>query len=536
MKLTLKVLSVMMALSIVLAGCGPAATPEPEPAEPTVETSGVAAPTSVPPISAPARSDLTTRLMADISGIDPCNTTNVNDHYVAVNVYSGLVNFKPGTGDVVPDLAETWEVSPDGLLWTFHLREGVQFHKGYGEVNAEAVKYSIDRVLNPGGDKKCENASYIAAVESVEVVDEYTVQIKLKYPYAALGTSLAYRAGWIVPQRAVEELGDGFGLNPVGTGPFIFDSWTPDDEVVLVANEDYYGEPAKIKRVTFKVIPDETVASLALENGELDIAILRAAETYEQLKANPNLVVDATPGTSVRVLAMNTASPPFDDVHVRQAVAHAINKDEIVEIALAGTVARTDNVFGPTTFGYTSDVRIYEYNPDKAKQLLAEAGYPDGFEVTLYFSTLSPWPDIVPILKANLDAVGIKVTLEGMEHAAYNAFARNNEYQLIVQPLGRPPDPDLPLSVAYHSDLIPPAGNNLSRYDKIDDLIEAGRKEVDPEKRKAIYVQLQQQMAEDVPVVPIGFQMVIVAMQPQVKGYAAGISNEFWLYPLYFEE
>jgi peptide/nickel transport system substrate-binding protein len=535
-KLILCLLAAVVVLSLVLTGCGPAATPTPS--APSAETPApAAAPTEtpVPPTPAPARTELRARLLGDVSRMDPCNTTTMHDHYIAVNIFSNLVNFKPGSSEIVPDLAETWETSPDGLVWTFHLREGVKFHKGYGEVNAQAVKYSLDRVLNPGEDTSCTNAQYLAALDKVEAVDDYTVQLTLKYPYAALGTSLAYRAGWIVPQKAIEELGEDFGLSPVGSGPYVLESWTPGEEIVLIANEDYYAGPPSIKKVTFKVIPDETVAALALEKGELDIAILRSSETFESLKANPNIVVDATPGTSVRVLAMNTKQEPFDDVRVRQAVAHAIDKDQIVNVALAGTVARTDNVIGPMTFGYTPDVRTYEYNPEKAKELLAEAGYPDGFEVTLYFTTLSPWPDIVPILKENLEAVGIKVELEGMEHGAYTAFRKQGEYQLLTSPLGRPPDPDLPLSIAYHSGNFPP-GSNVSYYDQIDDLIEAGRKEMDPEKRKAIYAEIQKKMAEDEPVVPIGFQMVIAAMQPYVKGYTPGLSNEFWLYPMYFEE
>lgn len=529
-RLTIRFVIAVGVLSMLLVACGstPGVVPTGQPTDLPASSSA----TSPPPTSGLSRSELVARIPGDIKTMDPCRASTNVDDMVAANVFSTLVQVVPGgMGELEPGLATSWDVSPDGLTWTFHLRDGVEFHKGYGPVDADAVKYSFERLM---GNKECSNASYLSSVDHVEAVDDHTVMLALKEPYAPLLAVLAYRAGWIVPQKAIEELGDDFGLSPVGSGPYVFTSWTPNTEIVLTANEDYYGGAPAIKKVVLKEIVDETVAGLALESGELDLAWIRSSELYEKFRAEPDrYTVDASPGVSMRWLAMNTKQKPFDDVRVRQAVAYAINRDDLLNVVLAGTLGPNDSVLSPVTYGYFGDVKHYEYDPEKAKQLLADAGYPDGFDITLICTQLAPWPDIVPVLKENLDAVGINTTLECMEHGAFTAFIQTGEALMTVRPGGRA-DADMVLTLEYHSSNFPPGHNNVSFYDGADDLIDAARKEVDDATRKATYAEIQRKMAEDVPVVPIGYQMIVAVMQPYVQGYRAGVTNEYWLHTLYF--
>jgi len=475
-------------------------------------------------------STIVARLMGDISMLDPGNVKNVNDMFVATNVFASLVRYIPGTSEIEPDLASSWEVSDDGLEFVFHLREGLQFHKGYGPVTADDVKFTLDRIIENG----MVQASYLTAVDTVEVLDDLTVRIRLTAFDSAFLSKLAYRPGFIVSRKAVEELGDEFSLNPVGCGPYEFVEWLPGESVTLRAFDQYHDTPPAIQNVIFKVVTDETAAAFALETGELDIAVVRSQETIDRFKDDPGYAVDVTPGTSIRMLVMNTSREPFDDVRVRRAVAHSIDRSTLQAI-LGDTVVVTDQLFTPAFFGYTPDVTIYDYDPQEARDLLAQAGYPDGFDLSITSTQLAPWPDLMPVVEQNLKDIGIDATVNFLEHAAYNSWRRDGDYAMTVMPLGRPPHPDFLLAYAFVTSQFPPGGN-LSFYDKIDNLVDAARAEIYEDLSGELYQVIQKKLSYDVPVVPIGYQAVVAVMQPDVKGYRPGILNGFWARYLYFED
>lgn len=470
------------------------------------------------------------RLMGDISTLDPGNVKNVNDMFVATNIYASLVRYIPGTSDIEPDLASSWEVSADGLEFVFHLREGLQFHKGYGPVTADDVKFTFDRIIEGG----MVQASYLTAVDTVEVIDDQTVRIRLKAFDSAFLSKLAYRPGFIVSRDAVEALGDDFSLNPVGCGAYEFVSWLPGETVTLKAFEQYHDVQPAIQNVIFRVVTDETAAAFALETGELDIAVVRSQETIDRFKDDPAYDVDVTPGTSIRMLVMNTSRQPFNDVRVRRAVAHAIDRSTL-QVILGDTVVVTDQLFTPAFFGYTPDVTIYNYDPATARDLLTAAGYPNGLDVQITSTQLAPWPDLMPVVEQNLRDIGIRATVNYLEHAAYNSWRRDGDYVMTVMPLGRPPHPDFLLAYSFVTPQFPPGGN-LSYYDKMDDLVEAARSEIYEDLSRELYQVIQKKLSYDVPVVPIGYQAVVAVMQPDVKGYLPGILNGFWARYLYFED
>jgi len=475
---------------------------------------------------------LRARLLGDISNLDPAYLTTVHDQYVATNVYNQLVKFVPEGSEIVPDLAESWETSEDGLTWTFKLRQGVQWHHGYGELTSSDVKFSLERIMDPANNSP--NRSYLSAVESVEAPDPYTVVIKLKQPSAGLLGNLAYRAGWVVSEKAVSERGEDFALNPVGSGPFEFTSWQPGAEVVLTAFDAYFGGRAKIDEVVFIPIADEKVAVLALEAGNLDLAYIRDGEALEQLRSNPDLEVRSKPATRTLSLIMNSTRPPFDNTAVRKAVAHAIDKNQLVA-AMGGLGVVAEAAIPPMYLGYTEDVVTYPYDPEKSKQLPQEAGVTTPIEIDFLYTQLSPWPQLVPVIKAFLDNVGFKVNLVGMEHGAWTAERAKGEYVMTVSPLTRPPDAEFVLNYAYHSSQVPP-GFNMSYYSGSDALIEQASKEVDVAKRVELYKQILRQISEAATSLPLIYPTSDVAHYKYVKGHPIAINNDFHAYPITIEK
>jgi peptide/nickel transport system substrate-binding protein len=484
------------------------------------------------PVMAQDRTRIQARLLGDIRNLDPAFLDTINDQYIVSNVYSGLVSREADTGRIVPDLATTWDISRDGLTYTFYLRKGVQWHKGFGEVTSEDVRYTLDRILDPATDST--NRFYIASIKRVSAVDRYTVRIELSEPYAPLLMGLAYRPGYILKKEAIERLGDQHKFTPVGSGPFVFDRWTRGREVVLTANEAYYAGAPKTKQVIFRVVGDDIVTRLALERGELDIATIRDTESYGQLVQNRDIRILEKPGTILRYFTMNMRRDPFKDVRVRRAVYHAINRDVIANVMLRHTALPMTAPMGPFFQGYSERIQAPGYDPAEARRLLKEAGVRDGFPFTLLTTTLSPWPLIVPVIRDNLQAVGFRVNLVQMEHGAYTAKRATGDYDATVLPFGRPPDSDFVFTSLFHSSEFPP-GFNSSYYSAADKLIEEGRRITDPGRRAALYERLAQKVIDDAPAVPLFVQIVVVAMRKNVKGHKVGISNDFVLYTTYLD-
>ncbi len=242
--------------------------------------------------------------------MDPAHIPGSPDYQIALNVFSGLVRYTVTALDVEPDLAERWRVSPNGQVYTFFLRKGVKFHHGFGEFTAKDVKYSFERILNPATRSRYRASMLI--VDTVDAVDPYTVRVTLKAPSASfLAGVLAFRPGFIVSQRAVEQLGERFQFNPIGTGPFQFVSYTPRQELVLEAFPEYFRGASPIKRITWKVVPDENVAGLALQKGEINHMIVRDPQVYKALQRDTNLAFTATPTTGWWEFTMNTRRKPF---------------------------------------------------------------------------------------------------------------------------------------------------------------------------------------------------------------------------------
>jgi len=313
---------------------------------------------------------------ADSLSLDPALIDDGESAKVIENIYDTLVTFEPGTTKIKPALATDWKISDDGLVYTFYLRKGVKFHDGT-PFNADAVVASIGRQVGQNATADMPYASFtFGDVDKVEKVDDYTVKITLKEPNAPFLLNLAMGpAAPIVSPTALKKYGADFGHHPVGTGPFIFEKWDPDQQIVLKANPNYWGGKPKVDEVIFKVTKDNTVRAQELLAGSVDIIDGIDPADVDSLKNSPDINFLSGPGMNINYLAFRVDRPPFDNPKVRQAVSMAIDRQAIVDSLYKGIAVVANGPLPPGMLGYDPNLKPYEYNPAEAKKLLAEAGY-----------------------------------------------------------------------------------------------------------------------------------------------------------------
>lgn len=429
-------------------------------------------------------------------------------------LFRGLTKFavkdgKVTTAEVEPDLAESWTTSDDGTVWTFKLRKGVQFHKGFGELTAEDVKFSFERQIARG--KNLKYTQNLAVIKAIEVIDSHTVQIALNgydpvFPLRMAG----YQQGYIVSKKAAEQHGDKFAWNPVGTGPFYFERHVPRDRVVLRAHPQYHGGKPAIERVNWFDVPEDATKLLGIEKGTFDLAQPEAvtSDVDGQVKKMGAVLDRRGPGGQIRFY-INVTKPPFDDLRVRTALMHAIDREAIKETLYPGDLARlSPSPVPPGYFGHIP-VELPRHDPDRARRLLAEAGHPNGIQIKNYFITKSFfYPKVMVLVQEQLKKVGIDLDLQLVEHATYHENIRKNLNPFVLYGGTRLTDADVWLGLFFHSKEIPdPAtgnkGANFGHYRAIDDLLEQGRSERDPKKREAVYAEAQRRIVKDAACLPI---------------------------------
>ncbi|MBT9143375.1 MAG: Glutathione-binding protein GsiB [Dehalococcoidia bacterium] len=401
-------------------------------------------------------------------------------------------------GTLKPSLAESWEVSPDGLVWTLRLRQGVEFHDGT-PFNAEAVKFNLDRFLDPAS--RAPFRFLIARITEVKVVGEYGVSLHLDAPFAPMLAHLSHAFIGMLSPTAVKALGEGVRVDePVGTGPFKFVEWLRGERIILERNEDYWGKRPYLDEVVFKFVPEDAARIMMLEAGDAHAIMRVLPMDVPRLEADP--AIDVVHADSVRTIyiGFNTQREPFTDIRVRQAINYAVNKEEIVEFILGGAGRVSDAPISTGIFGYRAAAAgPYEYNPEKARRLLAEAGFPHGFETTLHHPTGRYMMDvaIVEAVQAQLREVGIVAELVTMEWAAYLAFTRKplEESKLEMYLLGWGTvtgDADYGLYPLFHTTQWVPAGSARSFYSnvQVDLLLDKARVTPVSELRKNLYGQI----------------------------------------------
>ncbi|MCR4391390.1 MAG: ABC transporter substrate-binding protein [Candidatus Acetothermia bacterium] len=367
---------------------------------------------------------------ADVMTLDPGNHRDRTTQNVIRNMFDGLVTRTPAM-EVVPELAVSWERISD-TEWVFHLRDGVTWHDGV-PFTAEDVEFTVDRTVKEGriGGRTSPRKSLLDPVIGAEVVDRLTVKIITAVPFPALLAFLPFHE--IVPKHYVEAVGDAyFAENPIGTGPFRFVRWDKGVQVVMERYDGYYGGspdippvgPAKLDRVIFRVLPETSTRIAALRAGEIHIATRIPVDLIPEIEAGPNLLVMSVRGTRSTFLEMNVTQPPFDDVRVRRAMNYAIDVNKIIEHVLGGLATPIPSLLSPDS-PYFKDLEPYGYDPEKAKALLAEAGYPHGFSVTIDCEDYLK--DVALVCAQMLREIGIDARVQVWERGILRTKLLNRE-------------------------------------------------------------------------------------------------------------
>ncbi len=463
--------------------------------------------------SAPAQTPSDVLIVGQIAepkSLDPAAVTAVNDFRILVNLYEGLTRYKPGTLEVEPGLAESWEINDDGTQYTFKLRPGITFHDGT-EFNAEAVKFNFDRMLDENHPQHDTGpfplAFFFGSVKETEAVDPMTVRFTLNAPYAPFLSNLAYPTGLIVSPEAVKAKGKEFGRNPVGTGPFKFGEWKSNERVVVTRNDDYWGDKAGTEAVVFRPITDANTRVAEMLAGGIDLMVEVPPTSLSQFDGDGFTVAEQA-GPHVWFLILNAKEGPFADKRVRQAANYAINKEAIVNDVLEGTA---DVAAGPTppafAWAYNDALKAYPHDPDKARALLKEAGA-EGAKLT-FFVTEGGSGMLDPVamgtaIQADLAAVGLDVDIKTYE---WNTFLGEVNPGLegkadMAEMAWMTNDPDTLPYLALRSGAWPDKGGFNSGYysnPEVDRLLEAARTATDQDERARLYKEMQVIVQEDAP-------------------------------------
>ncbi|WP_188067560.1 glutathione ABC transporter substrate-binding protein [Brevibacillus brevis] len=501
-------LAMTVAVSTALAGCSQAP-----------EAGGSSNSSGQTNASSPAGKEGGTLVIArlsDANNLDPHFLTQINSAAIIHHkVYEGLVRMDKES-KYVGSLASEWK-QLDDVTWEFKLRSGVTFHDGT-PFNAEAVKKTIARVQDPAVGSN--RANLFEAIKEVKVVDDTTVRFILHYPYAPLLSVLASAEGGILSPKAIEQYGKDLTKHPTGTGPYKFESWTPGQEVVLVKNDNYWGDKPKLDKVVFKTVPEDTTRLAMVETGEANVAEQLPVTEVDRVKNSPSMTLGRYPAFASDHIGINNSKKPFDDVRVRQAIAHAIDKKTILQGVYndVGTVAHSS--ITPSMVGYSPNVKDLPYDLEKSKKLLAEAGYGNGFKATIYLNDNKARVSLAEVLQQQLKQINIDLEVKVLEFGAYIEAANKGETELFLSGWGNATgDADYNQYNLFHTKSQGAAGNHAFYSNpEVDKLIDEGRKQKDEEKRKQIYEKAQQIEMDEAAMVPYRFSENLAAIQKGVEG------------------
>lgn len=431
--------------------------------------------------------------------LDVQDTTQNSSASVDKCIFEGLVTLDPNM-KIANLLAKSWEVSDDAKEFTFHLQEGVTFHDGEA-FNAAAVVAAFDRVLNP--ESTLRRAGYFNAVlESVEEVDEFTVKFVALFPFAAMVATLAHPAGGIPSPKAAEAAGQEFGTQPVGTGPYKFVSWVRGDTITLEANADYWNPDlaASVPVMTIRGVSEPGAQSIAVQSGDAAFAGPIAAPQAQLLRQTEGIEVTSVPGLTVYWVTLNNQKEPLNDVKVRQALNYAIDKNAVLQAASLGEGYVVDSPIAKDTWGYAS-VGGYEYDVEKAKSLLAEAGLGDGFETTILCSIIHR--DRAVAVQGMLQQIGVNAEVNQLESAAlteeYSKPVEETSLQMLMSQWSPSTgDADWAIRPIYSKDQWPPVGSNRGFFsdDEVESAIQQGLELSDPVARADAYATAQQKIMD----------------------------------------
>lgn len=463
---------------------------------------------------------------SDYATLDPSAATDRRD--VFNQIYDTLVKVdENNAGAVVPALAKSWEISKDGKEVTFSIRENVKFHNG-DTLTAEDVAFSINNSI-----KSSFTQQITSSMSSAEVVDNNTVKVKLKYAYGPILGCFTCPEMSILNKKAYEADPKGFGRKPIGAGAYRFKEWVPGDKVVLEAFPDYYRGQAPIKNLIFDVVLDRSAALIALETGEVDMIINPAQADRKNLMGNKNLAFYECDSNAIYVIFFNNSKGIFSNKKLREAVSYAVDRDAIILGATEGVSTRVETVIMPGYAGYPENFKGNPYDPEKAKQLLAEAGYPNGFKVKMKTIDSDIYTLPTQIIQEQLRKIGIDVEIEIEERGKWMAdIATNSNYEITLYAIvAIIYDADFCVYSQFHSSTIGGSGNwSECKIPELDVLLEQGRASQNAAERKQIYREVSNIIKNESIMIPLMQGKRQYATNKDLKGVKINPAMQFYSY------
>ncbi|MDF2949541.1 MAG: extracellular solute-binding protein family 5 [Sedimentibacter sp.] len=500
----LSLIALMLVMALALTACGgnqQQPTSEEQPKQ-----------SSETPAEAPAQV-LKYGTDAEPVGLDPHTVSSTSSIRIFRQIYNTLIDVDDEM-NFVPELAESWE-QPDELTYIFKLREGVKFHNGR-EMTAEDVKFSFERVLNP--ETAAIGKSYYDSISAIEVADNYTIKFILKEPFAPFMTNLTSLYGAIVPKEVIEENSNLMQV-ACGTGPFMLKEWIPDNKVILEKNSDYFveGKPT-LDKIEYYVMTDESARVAALRTGNVDVIKLPAS-SIPLIEGNKDINILEYQSNDYSYVGFNLDLDKFKELKVRQAISLAINREEIIDLVYDGNAKVTGFVpaaMGRWAIDFESE-ELYKQNIEKAKQLMAEAGYPNGFETTIAVGLLDDINSTGEVLQKQLEQIGIKATIQNLESGQYVDAWKNRTHEMMVGRNGAGTDPNRAVAFFFSSK----GSANVWGYSnpEVDALCNQGKVTVDETERETIYKEAQKLIVNDVPNLFIASPMEYYFVRNNVEGF-----------------
>ena len=509
-------LSMILAFSLAVVGCSSTGGNEPTTGEqPAGET--------------PTKDTLVVAQGADAKTLDPHASNDSPSSRVIKQINETLV-VQNENMELEPGLAESWE-KIDDLTFEFKLKQGVKFHNGE-ELKASDVKFTLSRA------KESANVGHIVgAIDTIEIVDDYTVRIATAEPFAPLLAHLAHPGSSILNEKAVTDAGDDYGQQPVGTGVFKFVKWTSGDSIELTRNDEYHGEKAKVKNLTFRNIAENTNRTINLETGEIDIAYDVLPSDMSRIEEHEDLTLYRAVNLSTTYIGFNAQKKPFDDVRVRQAINYAVDVESIIGAVMQGVGEQANGPLGPNVWASNQSLEPYGHDVEKAKALLAEAGYADGFKTSIWTNDNKTRMDIAEIVQNQLKAVNIEAEVQVVEWGAYlDGTARGEHDMFILGWTTVTGDADYGLYALYHSSQFGDAGNRtFYGNERVDELLDKARVAVDPAERETLYLEAQQIIRDEAPWIFLYSGEYLDGARANVGGFVQHPAGHHDLKSVYFK-
>ena len=466
------------------------------------------------------KDSLTIGIDSDAVALDPFRINDTLTMSILTNVYEPLVRMN-NDSEIVPALATKWEHSADGLEYTFTIRTDATFHNG-DPITAEDVKYSLEAAV-----KSSYTGPYMNFIDKVDVIDDETVKVTLKYAYAPF-LALCTTYSQVVKKDFYENGEVDMAKSPIGSGPYKFKKWAQGDKIEFEAYDGYYQGAPAIKHLTYKIIPNSSTAAMALESGEIDMSLNVATADIKALQDKDGITVLEEPSSAFYFIGMNTNVDKLSDVRVRQAIAKSINKQNLIDGALDGYGVPTNTFIAKGVLGYDPDFDPLPYDVKGAKKLMAEAGYPDGFKLSI--SIPENRSTQAQIIQSDLAQIGIDLTIDIIETGKFWEDLENLDYEMMIMGWSyMVMDPDVGYYSLYKKDDM--AGNYTGFGDKeTDGLLAAGRTETDPQKRAEIYAKLEKIVQTAAPYVPLYWREDVVAFDENLAGVEIPPCGFYYVY------